>query len=148
GARLRVVRSRGVFHAFNIRPGGLIVYPRLVAAEHRHVSELLALSSGIPAVDELLGGAIHRGTSTLMIGPAGAGKSALATHYAVSAAQRGEHVATFIFDESLSTLYARSGSRDLDLRKHVDSGRISIQQIDPAEVPPGEFVHLVREAVE
>ncbi|HEY6138757.1 MAG TPA: ATPase domain-containing protein [Thermoanaerobaculia bacterium] len=147
-SKFRGVRYRGGFHDFNIRTGGLIVYPRLVAAEHRHVSALQALSSGIPAVDDLLGGGIHRGTSTLIIGPAGGGKSALATHYAVSAAQRGENVATFIFDESLSTLFARSESLNLDLRKHVDSGRISIQQIDPAEVPPGEFVHLVREAVE
>jgi len=147
-SKFRGVKYRGGFHDFNIRTGGLIVYPRLVAAEHRHTQELQALSSGIDAVDELLGGGIHRGTSTLIIGPAGAGKSALATHYAVSAAKRGENAAIFAFDESRSTLFARSRSLGLDLGEHVESGRIAIQQIDPAEVPPGEFVHLVREAVE
>jgi circadian clock protein KaiC len=147
-SKFRGVKYRGGFHDFNIRTGGLIVYPRLVAAEHRHAYDLKALSSGIDAVDELLGGGIHRGTSTLIIGPAGAGKSALATHYAVSAAKRGENSAFFVFDESRSTLMARSQSLRLDLAEHVESGRIAIQQIDPAEVPPGEFVHLVREAVE
>jgi circadian clock protein KaiC len=85
---------------------------------------------------------------TLLVGEPGAGKSALATHYAVSAAKRGENAAIFAFDESRSTLFARSRSLGLDLGEHVESGRIAIQQIDPAEVPPGEFVHLVREAVE
>jgi circadian clock protein KaiC len=147
-SKFRGVKYRGGFHDFNLRTGGLIVYPRLVAAEHRQAYELHAVSSGIDSVDELLGGGIHRGTSTLLIGPAGAGKSALATHYAVAAAERGENAALFIFDESRSTLFARSQSLHLNLREHAEAGRITIQQIDPAEVPPGEFVHLVREAVE
>ena len=147
-SKFRGVKYRGGFHDFNIRTGGLVVYPRLVAAEHRHPYDLHSLSSGIPAVDELLGGGIDRGTSTLIIGPAGAGKSALSTHYAVAAAERGENAALFIFDESRSTLFARSESLRLDLCEHTASGRITIQQIDPAEVPPGEFVQLVRDAVE
>lgn len=147
-SKFRGVKYRGGFHDFNIRTGGLIVYPRLVAAEHRHPYELQALSSGIDSVDKLLGGGIHRGTSTLIIGPAGSGKSALATHYAVAAAKRGENAALFIFDESRSTLFARSQALHLDLPEQIDSGRVTIQQIDPAEVPPGEFVQLVRDAVE
>jgi circadian clock protein KaiC len=147
-SKFRGVKYRGGFHDFNIRTGGLVVYPRLVASEHRHPYELQRLPSGIAAVDELLGGGIDRGTSTLIIGPAGAGKSALATHYAAAAAERGENAAIFIFDESKSTLFARSEALHLNLRQHIDSGKISVTQIDPAEIPPGEFVHLVRDAVE
>jgi len=147
-SKFRGVKYRGGYHDFNIRTGGLVIYPRLVAAEHRHPYELHQCSSGIEAVDDLLGGGIHRGTSTLIIGPAGAGKSALATHYAVAAAERGERAAIFIFDESSSTLFTRSESLGLDLATHVDSGMVTVQQVDPAEIPPGEFVQLVRDAVE
>jgi circadian clock protein KaiC len=147
-AKLRGVKYRGGFHDMAIRTGGIEVFPRLVAAEHRAESQISRLPSGIPAVDALLGGGIDRGTSTLLIGPAGSGKSSLATQYAVAAAERGENAALFVFDESRATLLARSGSINLDLQKHVDSGRIVIQQIDPAEIPPGEFVQLVRDQVE
>ncbi|HEX6095740.1 MAG TPA: ATPase domain-containing protein [Thermoanaerobaculia bacterium] len=147
-SKLRGVKYRGGFHDMTIRTGGIEVFPRLVAAEHRAASQISCLPSGIAAVDALLGGGIDRGTSTLLIGPAGSGKSSLATQYAVAAAERGENATLFVFDESRTTLLARSDSISLNLRKHVDSGRIVIQQIDPAEIPPGEFVQLVREQVE
>ncbi len=147
-SKLRGVKYRGGFHDFSIRTGGIVVFPRLVAAEHRTARRGGCVPSGIPSVDALLGGGIDRGTSTLIMGPAGSGKSTLSTQYAIAAAERGENAALFLFDESLSTLLTRSRSINLDLEKHIDSGRITIQQIDPAEVPPGEFVQLVCEQVE
>lgn len=147
-SKLRGVKYRGGFHDMAIRTGGIDVFPRLVAAEHRPAKKIARLPSGIEAVDALLGGGIDRGTSTLIMGPAGSGKSSLATQYAVAAAERGENAALFLFDESRSTLLARSSSISLDVQKQVDGGRIAIQQIDPAEIPPGEFVQLVREQVE
>ncbi|HEY0371438.1 MAG TPA: ATPase domain-containing protein [Thermoanaerobaculia bacterium] len=147
-SKLRGVRYRGGFHDMAIRTGGIEVFPRLVAAEHRAPLKITSLPSGIPAIDALLGGGIDRGTSTLIMGPAGSGKSSLAAQYAVTAAERGENVALFLFDESRTTLLARSEAISVDIQKHLDSGRIVIQQIDPAEIPPGEFVQLVREQVE
>jgi circadian clock protein KaiC len=147
-SKFRGVKYRGGYHDFAIRTGGIIVYPRLVASEHRDDFTPQRLTSGLPEVDELLGGGIDRGTSTLIMGPAGAGKSALATQYVNAAAERGENAAVFIFDESRGTLFLRSRAMKMRLAEHVASGRVSLQQIDPAEIPPGEFVHLVREAVE
>ena len=147
-SKLRGVKYRGGFHDISIRTGGLSVFPRLVAAEHRMSTRGGCLPSGIAAIDSLLGGGIDRGTSTLIMGPAGSGKSTLASQYVQAAAERGENAAMFIFDESRGTMMTRSRAIGLDLQKHIDSGRISVQQIDPAEVPPGEFVQLVREQVE
>ena len=147
-SKLRGVKYRGGFHDITIRTGGLTVFPRLVASEHRARPRTGCLPSGIAAVDSLLGGGIDRGTSTLIMGPAGSGKSTLSTQYVVAAAERGENAAMFVFDESRATMLARSQSISLDLQKHIESGRVVVQQIDPAEVPPGEFVQLVREQVE
>ena len=96
----------------------------------------------------MLGGGLERGTSTLLVGGAGVGKSSLAVTYAVGAAKRGERVAMFAFDEGLGTLFARASGLGVALQDYVDNGLITVQQIDPAEMSPGEFVHLVREAVE
>jgi len=99
-------------------------------------------------LDALLGGGLHRGTSALFIGGAGVGKSTVALSYAVSAAERGEKSVLFAFEEGLGTIYARAGSLGIPLRTHVDAGRLIIQQIDPAEMSPGEFAAIVRDAVE
>lgn len=147
-SKLRGVKYRGGYHDVTIRTGGLVVFPRLVAAEHKPSPKGGRISSGIAAIDALLGGGIDRGTSTLLMGPAGSGKSALASQYAVAAAKRGENVAMFLFDESRYTLLTRCAGIDMPLQDEIDSGRVSVQQIDPAEVPPGEFVQLVREQVE
>jgi circadian clock protein KaiC len=147
-SKLRGVKYRGGFHDATIRTGGLVVFPRLVAAEHKAAPRPGRVESGIPAVDSLLGGGLDRGTSTLLMGPAGSGKSALASQYALAAAQRGENVAMFLFDESRMTLLSRCNGINMPLQEQIDSGRVAIQQIDPAEVPPGEFVQLVREHVE
>jgi circadian clock protein KaiC len=146
--KLREVQFRGGHHDFAIRRGGLQVYPRLVAHEHFTPFDADELSSGIPALDELLGGGLDRGTAWLLMGPAGVGKSAVATRFAVSAAERGEHVAVFAFDEGLRTLLTRSASLGMPLERHLESGVLTIQQVDPAEMSPGEFSASVREAVE
>lgn len=151
--RLRIVKYRGVrfrggYHDYTIVRGGLMVFPRLVAAEHRQPQELVRLSSGLAPLDALLGGGIERGTSTILVGPPGTGKSSLAAQFAVAAAERGEHTAMFIFDESINTLLSRTASLGIHLAPHVREGRITIQQIDPAELSPGEFVHAVRRSID
>jgi len=151
--RLRVIKMRGRhyrggYHDFTIVPGGLKVFPRLVAAEHHEPFEPGNVPSGVADLDDLFGGGIERGTSTLIMGPSGSGKSTLMTHYAAAAAAAGDRVAIFTFEESLSTLMTRSASMGIDLQGGVDSGRVMIKQIDPAELSPGEFVANVRNAVD
>jgi circadian clock protein KaiC len=146
--KLRVVKMRGVsyrggYHDYVIRTGGIQVFPRLIAAEHHTPFERGAVLSGVPEVDTLLGGGLNRGTSSLIMGPAGAGKTVLATQYACAAAERGDHVAFFLFDERLGTFIDRSARLGMKVGEHVDEGRMLIRQIDPAEVSPGEFAHLV-----
>jgi circadian clock protein KaiC len=151
--RLRIIKMRGVrfqggFHDFVIATGGVHVYPRLVAASSRTNGSHGHASSGIPKLDALLGGGFDRGTSSLFIGPAGAGKSAIATHVAVAAAGRGEHVAVFLFDEGLETYRRRAAGLGSDVTEHVAAGRITLTQVDPAEMSPGEFADKVRNAVD
>jgi circadian clock protein KaiC len=151
--RLQLVKVRGLafrdgFHDFNVITGGIVVYPRLVAAEHRTIPTHEQVPTGIPELDTMVGGGLDRGTSTLIMGPAGSGKSALATQQVVSAARRGEKAAMFIFEESLGSVLARSASLGMPLEPLVNEGMVTIRQVDPAQLQPGEFAHLVREAVE
>jgi circadian clock protein KaiC len=146
--KLRGVRFRGGYHDYTIHTGGLEVYPRLVASEHRTEFVGGQFASGIAALDALVGGGLDRGTNVALIGPSGSGKSVIATRFILSAAERGETVALFLFEESLAVLFERSRGLGMDLRPHVESGRIRIQTVDPAELAPNEFVHQVREAVE
>jgi circadian clock protein KaiC len=139
---------RGGYHDYTIRRGGLDVFPRLVAAEHRGPASHERLKSGLAEVDKLLGGGLERGTSTLITGAAGTGKSTLAALFCAAAAERGESCALFIFDESANTLYTRMAGLGVDLRKHVKSGRVAVTEVDPAQLTPGEFSFLIREAVE
>lgn len=138
---------RGGYHDYKIARGGLIVFPRLVASEHRVDVTQLKLPSGLKELDDLLGGGIERGTSTLLVGAPGTGKSSVAVQFAMAAAQRGECAALFIFDESISTLRTRCEGVGMPLSEHMASGRIRVRQIDPAALSPGEFVHEIREAV-
>ena len=150
---LQVMKIRGSnfisgFHDFTIRRGGITVYPRLVAAEHASPYEEGALASGVAALDALMGGGIDRGTSTLLIGPPGSGKSTLALQYAAAAAKRGDHAATFVFDETKSALIARSAGIGMRINEGSGPGQIAIRQIDPVAISPGEFAHDVRDSVE
>ena len=151
--RLRVLkhrgrRFRGGHHDYQISTGGLEVFPRLVAAEHRADVLGQRLSSGIRELDNLLGGGLELGTSTLMVGSAGTGKSSLAAQFVAAAASRGQHGAMYIFDESKTTLLARMAGLGVDLRAHVDKGTVVIDQVDPAELTPGEFSWRIRRQVE
>lgn len=151
--RLRVVKMRGMkyrggYHDFTIKTGGVEIYPRLVAAEHHKAFLGELTSTGSAELDALLGGGIERGTSLLLIGSAGVGKSSIALTCAMAAAARNELVALFAFDEGLGTVFARAAGLGMPLQAEFDSGRIRVQQIDPAEMSPGEFAHKVRHSVE
>ena len=150
--RLRVSKMRGVafrggFHDFTIRRGGLDVYPRLVASEHTQDFVEHELPSGNPKLDKLLGGGLPAGTSTLLLGPAGTGKSTLATQFATAAAKRGERAALFIFDENIGTFRSRSKKLGMSVDEALGDGTMTIQQVDPAELSSGEFVAIVRRVV-
>ncbi|KWT82748.1 Circadian clock protein kinase KaiC [Variovorax sp. WDL1] len=139
---------RGGYHDYKIARGGLQVFPRLVASEHSLPVQQTRMASGIPALDDLLGGGVERGTSTLFVGAPGTGKSSVAVQFAVTAAKRGECAALFIFDESINTLRSRCEGLGMDLGPFLESGHIRVRQVDPAELSPGEFVHEIRDAVE
>lgn len=151
--RLRVPKMRGRayrggYHDYVICRGGLQVFPRLVAAEHHSEHSREALSSGVENLDALLGGGVSPGTSLLLQGPAGSGKSSLALQFAVAAARRGEKAALFAFDEGIGTLLARSDGLGLELGELVETDGVSLRQVDPAELSPGQFSHAVRQEVE
>ncbi len=149
--RVRVVKYRGIAfrggsHDYKIITGGLVVYPRLIAAQSRVVVERKQLSSGLPQLDALTGGGLDEGTSTLISGPPGTGKSSLCSQYAYAATQRGQKAAMFLFEEAANNMLLRSTGLGLDLRGACDSGMLDIQQIDPAEMSPGEFMQKVTDA--
>jgi len=139
---------RGGYHDYVIERGGLRVFPRLVAAEHRQSSSRERLRSNIAGLDSLMGGGLERGTSTLVQGAAGTGKSTIAALFAASAAERGERTAMFIFDESKNTLFSRMAGLGVDLRQYDQNGTITVTQIDPAEMSPGELASVVRASVD
>lgn len=151
--RLRVMKYRGQafrggYHDFTIKTGGVVVYPRLVASEHRTNFARVSLSSGIPALDALLGGGVELGSSTLILGPAGTGKSTFAFQFVVSTIRRGQKAAVFVFDEELGLLFSRMRAMGIDLETMRESGDLHIEQLDAAELSPGEFAHRVRERVD
>ncbi|MGI4944898.1 MAG: ATPase domain-containing protein, partial [Janthinobacterium lividum] len=147
-AKLRGVRFRGGHHDYTIETGGLAVYPRLAVFGHRAGFSPVPVGTGLPELDALLGGGVVPGTSTLVMGPTGTGKTSTATRCLLAALERGEPAAVFMFDEGLGTFFARSASLGMDLQPHLDTGLLQVRQIEPAELSPGEFVHYVRQAVE
>jgi circadian clock protein KaiC len=147
--RLRVIKYRGQsfrggFHDFIIAEGGVQVFPRLVSSEHKTGFARYVLTSGIAELDALLGGGVEQGSSTLLMGPAGTGKSLLTVQFAISAAARGEKAALFIFDEELGLLIDRARLIGIDLEALCASGNLFIEQVDAAELSPGEFTDRVR----
>jgi circadian clock protein KaiC len=138
-AKMRAQSFRSGYHDFKIGTGGLLVYPRLVAAEHSRHFEPKFVTSGVPELDSLLGGGLDMGTATLLLGATGTGKSLTATQYVVAAAERGERSTMYVFDERLQTLFQRAEGVGLQLQRHVEGGMIDVRQIDPAELTPGEF---------
>lgn len=146
--KLRGVGFRGGFHDMRIKRGGLVIYPRLVASEHQQAFSPQALQSGFEALDRMLGGGLEHGTTTLILGPAGTGKSAIAAVHAAAVAASGKQVALFNFEEGLGTLNQRTAALGIPLREQIEAGRVLVQQVDPAEMSPGEFSWAVRDAVE
>ena len=151
--RLRVVKMRGVdvrggYHDFRIERGGIRVFARLIAAEHHQPFRSEIVPSGLAELDALLGGGLDRGTSALFIGPAGTGKSVLAAQYASAAAIRGDAASIYVFDESVQTLTARAQALGMRMEEMIASARLRIQQIDPAQMSPGEMVDRIRQEVE
>jgi len=151
--RLQVQKLRGVdfiagYHDFVIRKGGLDVFPRLIAAHHHSDYGAEPVASGVPALDALLAGGPLRGTSTLLTGAAGTGKTTIALQYIHAACARGECSTIYQFDERIGTLLARARAFNLDLQKYLDNGCLRIEQIDPAEISPGEFAARIRGEVE
>jgi circadian clock protein KaiC len=151
--RVRITKYRGQayrggYHDFAIRRGGILVFPRLVAAEHRTPFSRHVLTTDIPEFDALLGGGVEQGSSAVIIGPSGTGKSTVAIQFAVAAIARGETAAIFVFDEELGLLFRRTRSMGFDLEALRDRGSLLIEQVDAAEMSPGEFTFRVRERVD
>ncbi len=151
--RLEVRKLRGSsyregFHDYVIETGGIAVFPRLIASEHNPGFQRQIVPSGLKELDQIFGGGIDTGTSTLFIGPAGCGKSTVALQYAISAARRGDKAMIFTFDEAFATLTDRARGLGMDTASCLAAGTLEIQQVDPAELAPGEFVHRVRRLVE
>lgn len=151
--RLRVLkyrgnRFRGGYHDFVIETGGVRAFPRLVSAEHRTDFKRDVLPAQSAELNALLGGGVERGSSVLVLGPAGAGKSIMVMTFIASAASRGEKSALFIFDEERGLLVARAKGLGIDLDALVASGHLFLTQVDAAELTPGEFSEKVRQSIE
>jgi circadian clock protein KaiC len=151
--RVRVIKYRGVkfrggYHDVTLTTGGLNVFPRLVASEYRSTFVRTTMSSGLAGLDGLLGGGIENGSSTLILGPAGTGKSLLAIVFIVAAIARGEKAALFVFDEELGLLFSRMKDLGIELEAMQRRGDLFIEQVDAAELSPGEFAHRVRKRVD
>jgi len=147
-AKMRGVSFRGGYHDFRIVKGGLRVFTRLVASEHHEPFVRERVQSGVRELDDLLGGGFDRGTAALFLGPAGSGKSTLAAQYACASAERGESAAAYLFDEGVPTFVARSTALGMPVEKLRGQGKLRLQQIDPAEMSPGEFAQILRDDVE
>ncbi|PYX35834.1 MAG: circadian clock protein KaiC, partial [Acidobacteria bacterium] len=148
-SKLRGCPFREGYHDYVIQAGGLQIFPRLIASEHETEQEGSgAVSSNIPELDALVGGGLDRGTSTLLLGPAGCGKTTIAMRWLTAAAERGEFSSAFIFEETVETLTRRAQGLGMDLKGLVSSGKIKLEHFDPAEMSPGEFVDKVRQSVE
>ena len=151
--RVRVIKYRGRnyrggYHDFEIETGGIRVFPRLVSAEHKTNFVRDTLSSESKEMDALLGGGVERGSSILVIGPAGTGKSLLSMTFLSAAVRRGERAALFVFDEELGLLFQRAIALGINLQAMIDSGHLSVEQVDAAQLTPGEFSQKVRDCVE
>lgn len=145
--KLRGVQFREGYHDFVIQKGDLVIFPRLVAAEHHVPFKRESFSSGNKELDALLGGGLDRGTSNMLMGPPGTGKSTVAILFAMVAARHNEKVLFFIFDETIGTLVNRATQLGMEIEPFIKNGLIEVQQIDPAEISPGEMAHRIQTAV-
>lgn len=149
---LRIVKMRGVnfqsgSHDFNIESGGLKLFPRLALSPDEAPFQTGTIKSNLEELEKLLGG-LDYGTSTILTGPAGIGKSTLSLMYAYNAAEKGERSAIYLFDESIETMFKRTSALGFDFPKYVDAGLIYLKQIKLAELTPGELAHLISQDIE
>jgi circadian clock protein KaiC len=152
--RIEILKVRGMayrqgFHDYTVGLEGVTIYPRLVAGEHMdEASEQQHLSSGLAGLDTMFGGGIERGSSTLILGPPGIGKSSMATQYAFAAAMRGERAVLYVFDEAVRTAKARARGLGMQIDTAIKKRHLHFEQVDPAELSPGEFVSRIKREVE
>ncbi len=146
--KLRGSAFREGLHDYTIKQGGLVIFPRLIASEHETPFAGERIASGLPVLDGMFGGGIHRGSSTLLLGPSGTGKSTLAMLYAYTAARRGDYAVMYVFDEVLRTAQDRAEGLGFRVRDEIATGRLAMSQVDPAELSPGEFIARIRRDVE
>ena len=146
--KMRGIRFRGGYHDYILNTGGITMFPRLVASEHLRDFVPAVRPTGADGIDALLGGGLVRGTNTLIVGPSGIGKTTVSTRCILTSLERGERAAFYLFDEGLGTFFARSLALGMDLRPYADSGQFTVHHIDPAELAPGEFAQMLRDAVE
>jgi circadian clock protein KaiC len=146
--KMRGIQFRGGYHDYTLLTGGLRIFPRLVAAEHPITFIPKVYPTGSQGFDELLGGGLVAGTNTLIVGPSGIGKTTLSVRCMLSALQRGEKAAFYLFDEGIGTFFARNKSFGMALEPYIDNGQLFVHHIDPAELAPGEFTQMLRDAVE
>ena len=146
--KMRGVRFRDGAHDFIIQTGGLAVYPRLLASEPQKEYTRDDMKSGVKEIDTLLGGGLDRGSSNLIIGPAGCGKTTLCSQFLLAALERGEGVECFLFEESIRTFLERAQGLGMDFEPFLKTGLLVLHQVDAGELCPGELAHMVREAVE
>ncbi|WP_296949025.1 ATPase domain-containing protein [uncultured Massilia sp.] len=146
--KMRGIAFRGGYHDYTLEKGGLRIFPRLVASDHQQAFVPRVHPSGSPGFDALLGGGLVAGTNTLIVGPSGIGKTTLSVRCMLSALERGEKASFYLFDEGTGTFYSRNASFGMDLQPWVDNGQLFVHHIDPAELAPGEFTQMLRDAVE
>lgn len=146
--KMRGIKFRGGFHDYVLETGGIRMFPRLIAAEHTREFSFERRSTGSPGIDALLGGGLSTGTNTLIVGPSGIGKTTVSVRCLLSALERGENASFYLFDEGLGTFFARCASLNMDLRPFMENGQLRMHHVDPAELAPGEFAHMLRDSVE
>lgn len=146
--KMRGIKFRGGFHDYILDTGGVIIFPRLVAADHSGTFKPVIHSTGMPGIDVMLGGGLAAGTNTLVVGPSGIGKTTLSAQCLLTALQRGEAASLYLFDEGLGTFFVRTAALGMDLDRYIASGQLKVQHVDPAELAPGEFAHMLRGDVE
>ncbi|MGZ8318919.1 MAG: ATPase domain-containing protein, partial [Telluria sp.] len=146
--KMRGIKFRGGYHDYLLETGGIRMFPRLVAAEHSRDFGARTASTGSIGLDQMLGGGLAAGTNTLVVGPSGIGKTTVSVRCLLSSLERGERAAFYLFDEGLGTFFTRCAALGMDLRGYADSGRLKVHHIDPAELAPGEFAQMLRDAVE